>query len=44
MIQIQKDTAVSLKELKITKSESYDEIIIRLIDEHELNMEVVEVD
>ncbi len=33
-IQIERKTLVKLKELRITKRETYDEILNRLIEEH----------
>lgn len=32
MIQINKSTAISLKDIKLTERESYDEIIMRLLE------------
>ena len=37
IIQVEKDTAESLKNLKLTKLETYDEIIKRLIQNDEKN-------
>ena len=38
-IRIERETATSLKNLKITKLETYNEIINRLLEEHDRNIE-----